>query len=44
MISGMKTMVKFNMGDYSYTASEILFFTDLKAYLTELRGIQGTEE
>jgi len=34
----------FTIGDYSYTASEILFFTDLKAYLTELRAFRGTEE
>ena len=35
---------EFNMGDYSYTASEILFFVDSKAYLTELRAFRGTEE
>lgn len=35
---------EFNMGDYSYTASEILFFVDSKAYLTELRAFRGSEE
>lgn len=28
---------EFSMGDYSYTASEILFYIDTKAYLTELK-------
>lgn len=32
------TFGEFKMGEYSYTASEILFNTDYKAYLTELRG------
>ena len=29
---------EFQMGDYSYTASEILFNTDYQAYLTELKA------
>ncbi len=29
---------EFQMGDYSYTASEILFNTDYEAYLTELKA------
>lgn len=29
---------EFQMGDYSYTASEILFYTDYDAYLTELKA------
>jgi hypothetical protein len=28
---------EFSMGNYSYTASEILFYVDTKAYLTELK-------
>lgn len=33
----------FNMGDYSYTASEILFGMDYKAYETEYRGFKESE-
>lgn len=32
------TFGDFEMGDYSYSASEILFFTDNEAYLTELKA------
>ncbi len=39
-----ETYGEFNMGDYSYTASEILFYADSKAYLTELRAFRGIEE
>lgn len=39
-----ETYGEFNMGDYSYTASEILFFVDSKAYLTELTAFRGSEE
>jgi len=35
---------EFFMGDYSYTASEILFYTDNEAYLTELKTFGGDEE
>ena len=35
---------EFTMGDYSYTASEILFHTDNKAYLTELKAFREGEE
>jgi antitoxin component HigA of HigAB toxin-antitoxin module len=35
---------EFTMGDYSYTASEILFHTDNEAYVTELRAFMGCEE
>lgn len=38
-----ETYGDFNMGNYSYTASEILFFVDSKAYLTELMAFRGTE-
>lgn len=35
---------EFTMGDYSYTASEILFYTDYEAYLTELKAFREGEE
>jgi len=35
---------EFFMGDYSYTASEILFYTDNGAYLTELKAFGEDEE
>ena len=35
---------EFFMGDYSYTASEILYYTDNKAYLTELKAFGEDEE
>ena len=35
---------EFTMGDYSYTASEILFHTDNEAYMTELKAFREGEE
>lgn len=35
---------EFSMGDYSYTASEILFYVDTKAYLTELKIFEEDEK
>lgn len=35
---------EFFMDDYSYTASEILFYTDNEAYLTELKAFGVDEE
>ncbi|MGP8320235.1 MAG: abortive infection family protein [Methanosarcinaceae archaeon] len=35
---------EFFMDDYSYTASEILFYTDNEAYLTELKAFEDDEE
>jgi len=35
---------EFTMGDYSYTASEILYYTDYKAYLTEVKAFGEDEE
>ena len=35
---------EFLMSDYSYTASEILFYTDNKAYSTELKKFEDDEE
>lgn len=35
---------EFEMGDYSYPASEILFYTDKEAYLTELKAFKEGEE
>jgi len=35
---------EFSMGGYSYTASEILFYVDTKAYLTELKVFEEDEE
>ena len=34
----------FSMRDYSYTASEILFYTDNEVYLTELKAFDEDEE
>ena len=34
---------EFFMSDYSYTASEILFYTDNEAYLTELKAFRESE-
>ena len=34
----------FTMGEYSYPASEILFYTDNKAYLVELKAVREGEE
>jgi hypothetical protein len=31
---------EFIMGDYSYTASEVLYYTDYEAYLTELKAFR----
>lgn len=39
-----ETFGEFVMGDYSYPASEILFYTDNKAYLTELKAFREGEE
>lgn len=35
---------EFSMGNYSYTASEILFYVDTKAYLTELKMFEEDGE
>ena len=35
---------EFPMGDYSYTASEILFYTDNEAYITELKAFREGED
>ena len=35
---------EFAMSDYSYPASEILFYTDYKAYLTELKAFKEDED
>jgi hypothetical protein len=35
---------EFAMSDYSYPASEVLFYTDNKAYLTELRAFKEDED
>ena len=35
---------EFTMSDYSYPASEILFYTDNKAYLTELKAFKEDED
>jgi len=39
-----ETYGEFEMGGYSYAASEILFYTDSKVYLTELRAFRENEE
>lgn len=35
---------EFQMGDYSYTASEILFFIDSEAYINEYRGFKESQD
>lgn len=39
-----KSYGEFSLGDTSYTASEILFYVDIKAYLTELKMFGKDEE
>jgi hypothetical protein len=34
----------FDMGGYSYSASEILFYVDYNAYLTELKAFKEDKE
>lgn len=38
------TYGNFDMGEYSYSASEILFHVDYNAYLTELKAFKEDKE